>query len=529
MSTVKSKSVKTLSLSTAESRALLDRYRTDASAANRDRQRGTMSTSVSIKRQSASVVTIVLNQYEAAMQRKAYDEAIGCLLEVIRLGEARHDVFFNVAALLQHKGSNADAIEYFTKAIADDPLHPEDYLRRSECFAALSKPLEAHLELEKYFKLECATKALLVKCGKFALDADLLDVAEEYLQRALLTVTDEDDERAANDAYACFNLGELFERRGDDNEAQKQFARVCEIDPAFPDPYLAQANSEYQAGNYQMALHLYEAVAKITPDVPSIYVKLADVYAQLGEEFVGSVLSCLSRAIELTPPEEEAYCTTLVRRGVLRYECFDEFDEAIADLTLALEQNPVSSDALLHRAAVLRLRDQHGDTLQAVDDYRVAVSLDIPWTTKAEPYRFLANFELDEGNWALASRYFSLAAMWTPLGEVDRLNAIACFAHTTGQLGTSFEEKYEPRNYIIAKDDKARKAQEAQLALRGPPVAPLCYTLVDQAYTSIREQEPTLHTEAEYRVIDAWKAHREEVERARDDEAAKHKKGGKKK
>jgi tetratricopeptide (TPR) repeat protein len=526
---VKQKSVKAVSISTPESRALLEKYRNDASSANRERQRGAMSTTVSVKRQSANVATIVLSQYESAMGRKAYDEAIQCLLEAIRLGEGRHDVFFNVAALLQHRGSLAEAIEYFTRAIGDDPLHAEDYLRRSECFAGLNQPLEAFQELEKYFKLEPVSKALLVKCGKFALDGDMLDEAEQYLTRALTTAARHDEEGAANDAYACFNLGELYERRREDAKAQVQFARVCEIDPSFPDPYLAQADAEYDGENYQMALHLYEAVAKITPSVPSIYRKLADVYERLGAEWSSNVLACLTRAIELTDQEDEFYETTLVRRGVLQYTVFDTFDDAVKDFTMCLEHNPNCSDALLHRADVLRKRDQAGDILQAVDDYRIAVTLDIPWTVKAEPYRFLATFELQEGNVAAASQAYALCAMWMALDEEDTLNAVACFAMTASTMGTNFEDHFEPRNYVVPKDEKARKVHEATLAQRGPPLAPLVYQLVDSVYTGIREREPTIHSEAEYRVVDAWKSYRDEVERAREDDAAKHKKGGKKK
>lgn len=499
--------------SNAESRRLLDEYKAAAAASTRERQRLQMSSSAGGTRQTAAVTSFVMDQFDAAMANEQYDEALSCLLEAVRLGEVSHDVLFNIGALMQHGGRHDEAIEYFTKAIHRDPLHSEDYLRRSECYAAKQMAAEAFRELEKYFKLEAPQKALLVKCGKFALDADLLTEAERYLLEALETDGDAD---ATNNAYANFNLGELYERLGRDADAKARFDQVCVLDPDFPTPYFKQAVDEYESANYPLALHLFEAVAKMQPDNAKVYVHLADVYSNLGAEFTSSVLTCLTKAIDLSDPQDAVFQTTLVRRGYLLYTENEDYDQAICDFTVCLDANAENSAALLHRAAVYRLRLGDGDFDAAIADYVTVAALDIDWQLKAEPFRVLGEWEVSRGNATAAATYLALSACWCPLEPQVVPTAIAVFAQKCN--ATAFDEAYEPRAYVQVKDEKGKKA--ADQAPKPYPVTSWSHQIIDSEYTAVREQEPTVHSAVEAELVAHWKPVHDEVERAREEAEA---------
>lgn len=514
---------KPCSHSTVESRKLLQQYKDLAAASQKERQRFKMSSWASSAKSGATTSSLMLEQYEKAVQNGLSDEALSCLLEAVRLGENSADAFTNIGLLLQEKGQHADAIDNFTKSISRNPLVSESYLRRAECYMALDDSLSAVFEFEKFFKLENPPKLLLVKCGKCALDAGELEKSEFYLKQSLQI----DPEDAVNHAWAYYNLGELEEKRQNDNQAKLFFSQVCESDPTFPDPYLAQAEEEFSLQNYPDALHLFEAVAKMLPSRADVYVRLADVFEQLGVEFTSSVLACLSKAVDLHTSDRTLFERTLVRRGQLLL-ANGSLDEAIGDFTVCLSANPVSASALLSRAMAFRNRGSSDDFAAAAEDYVTLVELkDVPWIDKAEPYRFLANAAFLETDLKVAAKYFGFAAAAGRIDAADEMRMFVAFAAACIEAGDSFEEQYEPRPWLLPREAEKGKKQTdlAKQTATGFPVPAAHYQMIDQFYLALRDREPTAHSGVEYQFIALWKPFRDEVEKKRDE--AETQKGGK--
>jgi tetratricopeptide (TPR) repeat protein len=469
----------------------------------------------------------LLHAADAAEEEGRIEDAIGCLLEALKMCTAsgishrRQSSEINERLGVMHLGKDMieESIGFFTEGIRVDPTYSKNYLHRAECFVLTDDPHSAFTEYEKYFKLEHATKAQLVRCGKCALDADLLDEAEAYLMATLAHPDRDSPDSNTNSAYACYNLGEVYEKRGKDQEASKYFAEVSAHDPNFYEPYHAQAEDEFSKNNFPMALHLFGAVAKIQPWNEACFTRLADVYEQLGEEFSASVLSCLSKALELKQTNKNRE-DSLVRRGALLFRSFAQVTEAISDFSHCLALNSDNPNALENRAVAYRARGAPGDSEAAVADYKRLVSLpNVVFSVKSEPYRFIAVDCFRAEDYATAARFFAYAELGgASLSRLDTLMARQAMAWSVVNGGDNFEESYESRGWPQREQEKGKKVDPN--ASKGFPVPSLGYQLVDRFYLSLREREPTMHSDLEYCLITLWKPFRDEVERKREDAEA---------
>ena len=523
----------------AVSKKLLEEYRLAAQDGNRQRLKNQMFQP--LRANAAALASLspttdaLVAQADQAQKAGRLDDAIACLNEALRITDSSKDpgsytlINTRLGLLYVDRESYQEAIESFTSSVRVDPMISENYLHRAGVYLLLQEPKLAFVEYEKYFKLEEADKALLVRCGKCALDDDLLDRAEFYFRKAL----DKSDEiDATNDAYAYYNLGELEEKRGNDDLAITLYKKVTQADPLFPDPYRVQAEEELRAANYPMALHLFEALAKMTPEDNACFLRLADTYALIGEEFSSSILICLTKAVELhqAPAVRE---DTLVRRGQLLADVFKDLDRAISDFSTCIESNQRHADALLHRANAYRERNDVGDLQAAVEDYTALVALpQVDWVTKAVPHQVLAMHHFQRKEYAEASRCFALAVVGgVVLSQHEKLcQAVATASSLVTQGDVAFDEIYEPRGWPAKAEEKGKKVDPN--APKGWPVVTPQYLIVDKTYTSLRELEPTMHSEVEYDFIALWRPFRDDVERRKEEAESirlgkKPKKGGK--
>jgi tetratricopeptide (TPR) repeat protein len=513
-------------LSSELSRRCLEIYHNAVEKDRQLRSQLTVQSSAASRRPLTSASANLLSEGDRAVSMGRPGEALSCFLEAVRMGESSPDLYAKIAALFRVKGQTAEAIDYYTKAIVLDPCKEDHYLSRAECYLEIESFAEAYAEFEKFFKLTDAPKPLLVRCGKAALDANLLPEAEKYLTLALHKGGAADKQ---TEAYAWYNLGELAERRGQDDIAKENYRKVCESDPTFPQPYKDEAEEAFAAGDFPFALHLFEAVAKMKPEDPAIFTRLAEVYSQLGSEYSVSVLSCLTRAIELSIPGDRMLEVVLVRRGRLLMEAGDPQSEtkAIADFTFCLDINPNNADALESRGMSLYARNEPGDVEAAVADFTLFVSLPVENRRKGYPYRCLAVRAYEQREYAEASRYFAFAGVCGGLGDADAVMALAAMAHVASQTD-NFEEHYEPRPTQVKEQEKGGK--KAVEPIKPYPVVSLSYHLIDSAYVALREREPTVHSEMEYHFIQTWRPYRENIEKQKEEaEALRSGKKGKKK
>lgn len=548
-------------ISTIESRELLADYK---KAATGPAARSRISMSTTVPKRAEHVVAssaFFLERYEQAMAMGALSDATAAIREALRLGEVTVDIFGKLAAIHELQGDYATALENWTDAITLDPLFHEAYEHRADCYIALNDPHGALLEMQKYLKLEPATKALLVKTGKCALDGKKFEIAEKYFHEALklpssaaqpgsyygvnnnnsnnvsadgslsvaaAAAADADDD-ATHDAYALFNLGDLEEQRGDPIRAKSHYAAVLKRDPKFCAPYLDHAEEQFGNGNFLEALAQFESVSKVLSRSELVMTRLADTYENLGAEYYPRVIACLTDAIQVSS-DVTMKLSNLVRRGRLMLTVNDDVDAAIADFSLCIALDPNYVSALLNRAHALRVRSEVGDVAAAVQDYKHLVTLPgLDRESTGEPYRFLACAAFEEREFAEAGRCFALAAVSGCVSPSDELQRLVAMAHVCVLEGPEFEVLYESRPWNEKKDDDAankKKARPDKETTKAYPVTSIAYSLIDAHYMELRSREPTVHGALECMLIDVWRPFREEVEAAR--EATEVSKKGKK-
>lgn len=454
-------------LSCEVGRAALDTFR-KARAAKGDPQRLRMyklnSDNLSRSEMGASISTDAAGTAPAVN----LDMQLTHLLEAIATSEVKDPRHYEgVGDILEEKGRWEDALSYFTKAIALNPMAFTVYLKRGRCFARLSDSMstttmtgaeefsnaaKALAEYKKYLQLGPETKDILVQSGKCALDAHQLDEAEA-LFNACLALEPLPGDGEEDDAYAQYNLGEVNERRAASaptpEEAsvfmRKATDHYSKVGLAFAGPYYEQALEELLKNrNFPVALRLLEAVVKMVPEDVGVRLWLAHVYSHLGAEFALPVQQALSRAIELPectrPAPESPYFpalpphqqSTLLKRALLYLKVLGDVDQAIRDLTLVLAlPDPVAGEeavpphlgfilalqgvretALAARAQALLRRNALGDTEAARKDYLKFVSMSsVPLEEKAAAYKFLAEYYFSANDVSTASRYFALATV----------------------------------------------------------------------------------------------------------------------
>lgn len=395
------------------------------------------------------------------------DAQLTQLLELIATSEVKDPRHYeSVGDILEEKGRWEDALSYYTKAVALNPMSFNVYLKRGRCYGRLSdsagtttvtgadefsNAAKALAEYKKYLQLGPETKDILVQSGKCALDAHQLDEAEA-LFNACLALPPSPGDGEEDDAYARYNLGEVNERRAA-SAATPELAAVHmknatehyqQVGPNFAGPYYEQALEELlQNQNFHVALRLLEAVVKMVPEDVGVRLWLAHVYSYLGPEFSLPVQQALSRAIELPdnsvisppssffpalPPHQQS---SLLKRALLYLKVLGDVDQAIRDLTLCLSlSNPsplndvpenvahiiamrgVRETALAARAHAFLQRGHLADDEAARKDYMELISMNsVPLEEKASAFKFLAEFHLSAGDTTSASRYFALATV----------------------------------------------------------------------------------------------------------------------
>lgn len=524
-------------ISDHESRKWIQQYKRDVAASHRPRN--TMSTTVA-KKPEATVASsaFFMERYEQAMEAGLLNDALGAIREALRLGEVTVDVFVKLATIHELQGDYENALDNWTDAIALDPMFHDAYEHRADCYVSLGDPHSALVEMEKYLKLEPASKSLLVKTGKCALDAKKFEVAEKYFHDCLTlepqlgpkptfsgfseTADGGDgdvDDDASHEAYALFNLGDLEEQRGDNFRAKAHYAAVLKRDPKFCEPYLEAAEEEFAAGNWHEALRQFQSVSKVLSRSELVMTRLADTYEQLGPDFSVRVISCLTDAIQVSS-DIALKLSNLVRRGRLMLTAQNDVDAAIADFSLCLSLDPNYVSALLNRAHALRVRSDVGDVAAAVADYKHLVTLPgLDRESTAEPYRFIACAAFDQEDYAEAGRCFALASAAGCVSKDDELQRLVSMAYLTVQEGKEFELLYEQRPWNEKKEEDAnakKKAKPDKDAFKPFPVTSVMYSLIDAHYVELRSREPTMHNALEYLFIDIWKPFRDQVEGARE-------------
>ena len=108
----------------------------------------------------------------------------------------------------------------------------------------------------------------------------------------------------ADQPTGAMQLAVLASVRGQFAEAEKQYRRAIQLDPAGPVGYMDYAVFLAQMGRPQDALLQMEACSRVAPQNAEVWYRLALVQAELGQ--YEPALDSFKRAVELEPTHERA-------------------------------------------------------------------------------------------------------------------------------------------------------------------------------------------------------------------------------
>ena len=153
---------------------------------------------------------------------------------------------------------------------------------------------------------------------------------------------------APQEGDGYYAIGSLLSREKHYKEAESWFAQAVEREPmASVWWWLGRGNAAQQAGNFTLALQIYEETQKYFPDFPHTSYQAAEAYQLAGNQV--EAIAAIEKALTLvavnnsTPPATTA--SYYVRAGQL-YEWAGKLEEAVTAYQHATQLDPQRQDAI---------------------------------------------------------------------------------------------------------------------------------------------------------------------------------------
>ena len=166
-------------------------------------------------------------------------------------------------------------------------------------------------------------------------------------------------------AEAHYNFGNVLDRRGQTDEAINQYQEAIRLKPEYAKAHNNLGLSLDRKGRTEEAIAQYQEAIRLKPDFAEADNNLG--IALLRKNQLDEAISQFRGAIHLKPDYAEALCnlgTALAARG--------QFDEAIKNYRQALQINPNSFETLNNLAIALATKGQFDE---AIENYRRAIQI----------------------------------------------------------------------------------------------------------------------------------------------------------
>ena len=155
--------------------------------------------------------------------------------------------------------------------------------------------------------------------------------------------------------------------------------------------YIDQGKAEYNRGNYDAAIYLFNKAVDLNPDNEYLYNDLGLCYVALGD--MDLAIPEFSKAIELNSDCVEAYYNRgLAYFGQGSYYDLGPFKDAISDFTKAIELEPDNVDAYYNRGLTYNQYYNSGKNSDEKDttDYHAKAVADFDKVLELDPTYVLA-------------------------------------------------------------------------------------------------------------------------------------------
>lgn len=191
------------------------------------------------------------------------------------------------------KGNNADALDYLSKEVSENPNNGYAHMTMAILQADAENYNEAmtsiNLAIKKLPKKdkEYKGRAYASRAHLYAVAGDTIMALADFNQAIRINSDDED-------VYEAFGQI-LYELRRYD-EADAIYRRIVSINPTSVMGYMGMGRDAYAMGNYEEAIRQYDNVIKMYDDYSSGYAFRAESYLKLGKyiEAIDDITKSLS-------------------------------------------------------------------------------------------------------------------------------------------------------------------------------------------------------------------------------------------
>ena len=258
-----------------------------------------------------------------------YDDSVRFYTAALAVRPRNPYMAYSIGRALRAKGSFAEAIAEFTKAIELKPDHRDAWWGRAYCYSELGQPESALADCNKVIELY---PKLALAWSSRTWAYTILGQHDKALADASKAI-----ELDPTLAHAWNGRGLANENLGQNEKAIADCSKAIELDPKLEDAWNTRGSAYANLRQYDKAIADASKAIELDPKLALAWDNRSWAYANLGQ--YDKAIADSSQAIELNP-------TRAVSRHYrsLVYVSQGQIDKAIADYTKASELDPKNAN-----------------------------------------------------------------------------------------------------------------------------------------------------------------------------------------
>jgi tetratricopeptide (TPR) repeat protein len=190
-------------------------------------------------------------------------------------------------------GDTGNALKYLTEA---EQKRPDDPMIKFDLGLAYNQrglQDQAILHLQQALKLKPAYPEALNALGAVYADRGQIELAQEAFQKAL------NDPFYQTPQYAAFNLGKLYENKGDQERALNMYQQAVHLDPSYGLAWYRMGTILEALRRGDEARNAYGKAVSTAPDLAEAHLRYGVMSYQTGN--MEAALLSLTRVVKLVP------------------------------------------------------------------------------------------------------------------------------------------------------------------------------------------------------------------------------------
>lgn len=216
-------------------------------------------------------------------------------ISIVSFAQSQGKQSYNFTRALEEakKGNNADALDYLSKEVSENPNNGYAHMTLAIFQADVENYNDAmtsiNLAIKKLPKKdkEYTGRAYASRAHLYAIAGDTITALADFDKAIRINPDDEDVQEA---------LGQMLYELKRYDEADNAYRRIIAINPTSVMGYMGLGRDAYAVGNYEEAIRQYNNVIKMYDDYSSGYAFRAESYLKLGKyiEAIDDITKSLS-------------------------------------------------------------------------------------------------------------------------------------------------------------------------------------------------------------------------------------------